>query len=56
MVKRDAQTAKKTSARPPSKATAEIITTIKALRMEPAQVKVHDESLFYREIKRTKWG
>ena len=53
MVKMETQTAKKTSA------TAAIITTIKAPRMEPAQVKVQDESLnslFYGEIKRTKWG
>ena len=59
MVKMETQTAKKTSVWLPSKATAAIIMTIKAPRMEPTQVKVHDESLnslFYGEIKRTKWG
>ena len=54
MVKMETQTAKKTSVWLPSKATAAIITTIKAPRMEPAQVKVHDESLFYRGDTKTK--
>ena len=59
IAKMETQTAKKTSVWLPSKATAAIITTINAPRMEPAQVKVHDESLnslFCEEIKRTKWG